>query len=117
MANFATSIDLNDPFLKVPLVKAARECDGMIMKANFLAEYTVLFASHFMSNPLVYQAESIANEGKFTGASDGECTIFWLICLFFFPFVALNPLSEITAIAEPATTRQGCELRFSQRRC
>lgn len=91
MGNFVTTLDLNDPFLKVPLVQAARECDGMIIKAHFLSEYTILFASHFMSNPLVYQAESIAKEGKFTGASEGEFAIFLFdTSSFLFPFGVLT---------------------------
>lgn len=52
-----------------------RECDAMIMKAAWLSNYTILFATHFMSNPIVYQADSIRKDGKFTGASNGAyCT-------------------------------------------
>ena len=40
--------DTHDPFLSVPLVNMHRECDGMIMKASWLSDYAILFASHFM---------------------------------------------------------------------
>jgi len=76
MANMVNQINAEDPFLKVPLVQAARECDGMIMKSRgWLSEYTILFASHFMSNPIVYQADKIVAQGKFTGASNGMSAV------------------------------------------
>jgi len=71
MRNFATATSADDPFLKVPLVQMHRACDEKLIKSSSF-EYCILFASHFMSNPLVYQTESLRKEGRFIGASAGK---------------------------------------------
>jgi uncharacterized protein YbjT (DUF2867 family) len=72
MANFVTATRKEDPFLKVPLVLMHRECDGKIIKIPRPFTYTILFASHFMSNATVYQKDNILQESKFYGASGGH---------------------------------------------
>ena len=57
----------HDPFSKVPLVKMHRETDDRIV--HFTKNYTIIMASHFMSNPTVYQAERLRKEHRFIGAS------------------------------------------------
>lgn len=57
----------HDPFSKVPLVKMHRETDDKL--AKFTSNYTIIMASHFMSNPTVYQEERLRNEHRFIGAS------------------------------------------------
>lgn len=69
MTNFATATRTIDPFLQIPLVQMHRECDLELIKTNLPFGYTLLFASHFMSNPAVYQRQSIQNEHKLYGAS------------------------------------------------
>ena len=71
MRKFATATRSDDPFFKVPLVLMHRACDEKLMKSAAF-EYCILFASHFMSNPLVYQTESLRKEGKFYGSSAGK---------------------------------------------
>ena len=72
MTNFVNATRKDDPFLRVPLVRMHRECDGKLIKMSLPSSYTILFASHFMSNPAVYQKESILKEHKFYGASAGH---------------------------------------------
>lgn len=72
MTNAATSTNTNDPFLKVPLVRMHRECDFKLMKLPITYNYTILFASHFMSNATVYQGDSIRDKHCFVGASGGK---------------------------------------------
>jgi uncharacterized protein YbjT (DUF2867 family) len=67
MKGFAMANDVSDPFLKVPLVLMHRDIDSKLMKLP--RNYTILFASHFMSNPTVYQHELIRKEHRFVGAS------------------------------------------------
>jgi len=64
---FSHSKPSEDIFLKVPLVRIHRECDKRLMKSGL--DYTILFATHFMSNPLRYQGMHLRTEGKFYGAS------------------------------------------------
>lgn len=72
MTNFANATRTEDPFLKVPLILMHRECDAKLMKLPNPYTYTILFASHFMSNPTVYQKDHIIKEHKFYGASAGH---------------------------------------------
>ena len=72
MENLVTAARLNDPFLKVPLVLMHREIDSKLMKMNDMYSYTILFASHFMSNPIVYQGDSIRKDHCFKGASQSH---------------------------------------------
>lgn len=60
-------ISKHDPFSKVPLVKMHRETDDSIVQ--FTKDYTIIMASHFMSNPTVYQEDLLRKEHRFIGAS------------------------------------------------
>jgi NAD(P)H dehydrogenase (quinone) len=46
----------------VPLVKAHGECDEMVVESEMA--YTILSASHFMSNPLVFQGKELRADEK-----------------------------------------------------
>jgi uncharacterized protein YbjT (DUF2867 family) len=62
-----------DVFQEVPFVKAHGDCDDML--ANSGLSYTVLAASHFMSNPFLYQDKEIRADQKpaaLYGASHGK---------------------------------------------
>lgn len=63
-----------DAFQDVPFVKAHGECDEMLAKSGL--SYTILAASHFMSNPLVYQSKELRANHKpaaaMFGASHGK---------------------------------------------
>ena len=73
MTSFDTATRIDDPFLEIPFVLMHRECDRKIMKTSHMTlNYAILFASHFMSNPIVYQSESLRTEHKFYGASNGK---------------------------------------------
>ena len=61
----------SDPFTRLKPVRQHRICDARLLKAHRL-NYTILMASHFMSNPLRYQAESLLNDGTFYGVSLGQ---------------------------------------------
>mmetsp|Transcript_13027 Transcript_13027/g.26927 ORF Transcript_13027/g.26927 Transcript_13027/m.26927 type:complete len:315 (-) Transcript_13027:1848-2792(-) len=61
----------SDPFTRLKPVHQHRICDVRLLKAHRL-NYTILMASHFMSNPLRYQAESLLNDGEFYGNSLGQ---------------------------------------------
>jgi NAD(P)H dehydrogenase (quinone) len=77
-----------DQFQEVPLVKAHGDCDEMLVKlltpqafgamdvgVDFTTphmSYTILYASHFMSNPFVFQGKELRESGSlatFYGAS------------------------------------------------
>mmetsp|Transcript_7747 Transcript_7747/g.15025 ORF Transcript_7747/g.15025 Transcript_7747/m.15025 type:complete len:320 (-) Transcript_7747:994-1953(-) len=60
-------ISKHDPFSKVPIVKMHREADDRIVQ--FTKNYTIIMASHFMSNPTVYQQDLLRKEHRFIGAS------------------------------------------------
>jgi uncharacterized protein YbjT (DUF2867 family) len=70
MRNFATMKETDDPFYKIPMVRTHGWCDERLVKSNI--DYTILFASHLMSNPLRYQSNEIRKENKFYGASGGK---------------------------------------------
>ena len=74
MVGMGMARDKNDPFLRVPLVRMHRACDQRLMKLGHASSlhYTILFASHFMSNPAVYQGESLRRDHVFYGASHGQ---------------------------------------------
>lgn len=62
----------DDVFQQVPLVRAHGECDDMLAKSGLA--YTVLSASHLMSNHLVYQSKELRKDQKpaaMYGASHG----------------------------------------------
>lgn len=51
-----------DVFADVPLVRAHGDCDEMLMKSGI--PYTILSATHFMSNPFVFQSASLRSDLK-----------------------------------------------------
>lgn len=67
-AGMASRVD--DPFLQVPLIQKHGYCDMRLVKSGI--GYTILFPSHLMSNPLVYQGKSLREEHKFVGASQSK---------------------------------------------
>jgi len=71
MSSFCNATSTNDPFLKVPFVLMHRECDSKLMKTPMI-DYAIIFATHFMSNPFVYQVENLKKHHKFVGASHGK---------------------------------------------
>lgn len=52
------------------ILKIHGYCDERLVKSRL--DYTILFASHLMSNPLRYQSDYIRKENKFYGASHGH---------------------------------------------
>jgi uncharacterized protein YbjT (DUF2867 family) len=61
-----------DPFLKVPFIRMHRTCDTKLARMSLVFNYTLIFASHFMSNAIVYQSESLRKEHRFMGSSHGK---------------------------------------------
>lgn len=62
-----------DVFQRVPLVRAHGECDTMLAESGLA--YTILSASHFMSNPLIYQGKELRADQKpaaLYGSSHGK---------------------------------------------
>jgi uncharacterized protein YbjT (DUF2867 family) len=51
-----------DVFQDVPLVRAHGDCDEMLVKSGI--SYTILSATHFMSNPLVFQGKNLRSDQK-----------------------------------------------------
>lgn len=51
-----------DPFQNVPLVKAHGDCDERLIKSGM--PYTILAASHLMSNPMVFQGTELRKSQK-----------------------------------------------------
>ena len=51
-----------DPFQNVPLVRDHGDCDEALVKSGL--PYTILCASHLMSNPLVYQSHELRADQK-----------------------------------------------------
>jgi uncharacterized protein YbjT (DUF2867 family) len=71
MAHFGMAHDDRDPFADVHIVQMHGFCDMRVIKSRI--DYTILFASHLMSNPLRYQAKNLnSEEPKFYGASHGK---------------------------------------------
>jgi NAD(P)H dehydrogenase (quinone) len=63
---------VDSPFRRVPLIKMHGDCDERIVKSHAMA-YTILFATHLMSDPAVYQTRNIMSDApKFYSASAGE---------------------------------------------
>jgi len=72
-------IHCNDELMKVPLVKNHFQCDKHLMESvvwcKIMNRYTIIAASHLMSNALVCQGKEIMSENKpacFYGASAGH---------------------------------------------
>jgi uncharacterized protein YbjT (DUF2867 family) len=62
-----------DVFQDVPLVRAHGDCDELLTKSGI--SYTILAATHFMSNPFVFQGQELRKDQKpatFYGASAGK---------------------------------------------
>ena len=62
-----------DELQEVPLVKLHGECDKKLMQSGIA--YTIVAASHLMSNPLVYQIKNLQDDktpAKLYGASAGR---------------------------------------------
>jgi uncharacterized protein YbjT (DUF2867 family) len=62
-----------DVFQDVPFVRAHGDCDDMLSKSG--VSYTILAATHFMSNPFVFQGQDLRKDQKpatFYGASQGK---------------------------------------------
>jgi hypothetical protein len=72
MKGFGTRTTDTDPFLKVPLIQMHRECDMKLIRLPITCNYSIRFASHFMSNATVYQADRIRDHLSFVGASGGK---------------------------------------------
>ena len=88
----------HDNFHDVPLVYQHALCDGDLIVGGF--DCTILFASHLMSNALVYQGVALNEEKQFYGASGGMGV----------NYVSPNDVADIAvrAILDPKThKRQG----------
>lgn len=62
-----------DVFQDVPLVRAHGDCDELLAKSGI--SYTILAATHFMSNPFVFQGQELRKDQKpatLYGASAGK---------------------------------------------
>jgi uncharacterized protein YbjT (DUF2867 family) len=58
----------HDPLLQAPMVLMQKSCDTKLLEVSF-PHTCILLASHFMSNPIVYQSSHLRKESKFFGAS------------------------------------------------
>jgi hypothetical protein len=58
---FATNGRVDNPFCRVPLIKMNGDCDERIMKSHAM-DYTILFVTHLMSDPTVYQKHNIMSD-------------------------------------------------------
>jgi uncharacterized protein YbjT (DUF2867 family) len=63
---------VEDPFLKVPFIRMHRTCDTKLTRMSVVFNYTLIFASHFMSNAIVYQSDSLRKEHRLMGSSHGK---------------------------------------------
>ena len=64
---------MDEIFQSVPLIKAHGECDRLLMQSGL--PYTILAASHFMSNPLVCQGRELRRDKEHAvlyGSSRGK---------------------------------------------
>lgn len=62
----------NHPFSRVNLIKMHGDCDGKLIR-SYAMDYTLLFATHLMSDPAVYQRDNImSNHPCFYSASAGQ---------------------------------------------
>jgi len=119
--------DDGDVFSQIPFTQMHRTIDSHLMKAQGIANYVILFASHFMSNPLVYQSESLQKEGKFYGASNGK-----VMANSFAPVCAHERIGSLRYLSHNYShsilystflpfyyrnKREGRELREPERRC
>jgi NAD(P)H dehydrogenase (quinone) len=69
---FSTNGRADNPFCRVPLIKMHGDCDERIMKSHAM-DYTILFTTHPMSDPAVYQRRNIMSDApKFYSASAGK---------------------------------------------
>lgn len=70
MKGFHVALPEDNPFTHIPLIRMHGDCDERKSKNM---DYTLLFATHLMSNPAVYQSRNIlSSEPRFYGASGGK---------------------------------------------
>jgi hypothetical protein len=69
---FNVALRVDNPFCYVPLIKMHGECDERLMKSCAM-DYTILFATHLMSDPAVNQRHNIMfDPSRFYSASAGK---------------------------------------------
>lgn len=76
MKNFHISLPSENPFQHVPMMLEHGNCDELIMKGGNWIPYTILFATHKMSDPLTLQTHNLTkakDEAILCGASRGNC--------------------------------------------
>lgn len=72
MRGFSVALPENNPFQRVRLIKRHGDCDEKVVKSHAM-DYTILSATHLMSDPAVYQRRNIlSDQPRFYGASDGK---------------------------------------------
>jgi NAD(P)H dehydrogenase (quinone) len=63
---------VDNKFGRMPLIKMHGDCDERIMKSHSM-DYTILFITHLMSDPAVYQRRNVMSDApKFYSASAGK---------------------------------------------
>jgi uncharacterized protein YbjT (DUF2867 family) len=69
---FHVPLRVDNPLCQVPLIKMHGDCDQKIIKSHAM-DYTILFATHLMSDPAVYQRRNImSDQPHFYSASAGK---------------------------------------------
>jgi uncharacterized protein YbjT (DUF2867 family) len=72
MKGFNVAFRVDNPFCKVPLIKMHGDCDEIIIKSHAM-DYTIIFTTHLMSDPAVYQRRNIlSDQPRFYCASAGK---------------------------------------------
>jgi NAD(P)H dehydrogenase (quinone) len=72
MKGFNIAIRGDNPFCRVSLIKKHGNCDEKIMKSHAM-DYTILFTTHLMSDPAVYQRRNILSDHpRFYSSSAGK---------------------------------------------
>jgi NAD(P)H dehydrogenase (quinone) len=72
MNNIHGAPRVDSPFRRVSRIKMHGDCDERIVKSHAM-DYTILFATHLMSDPAVYQRRNIMSDApKFYSASAGK---------------------------------------------
>eukprot|EP00550_Attheya_septentrionalis_P003660 CAMPEP_0198279800 /NCGR_PEP_ID=MMETSP1449-20131203/21_1 /TAXON_ID=420275 /ORGANISM="Attheya septentrionalis, Strain CCMP2084" /LENGTH=343 /DNA_ID=CAMNT_0043975017 /DNA_START=84 /DNA_END=1115 /DNA_ORIENTATION=+ len=89
--SFAHAQETDGPYRKVPLVSAHGDCDDILEQVpyNYNMSYTIIAATHLMSNPLVFWADTIRDEQKFYGASGGMGV----------SYISPNDVAEVACLA------------------
>jgi uncharacterized protein YbjT (DUF2867 family) len=69
---FSTNGRADNPFCRVPLIRMHGDCDERIMKSHAM-DYTILFVTHPMSDPALYQRHNIMSDpSRYYSASAGQ---------------------------------------------